>query len=306
MKYFLIVQILFLVLPTFAKNVEGNELQQMMQVIGIPKNETHTGNDWGQLTKIYPKVKWKNVDDKEYSDARNGSTTQRKTKFDITAKGARSMMFEIESTTFGHGDSYAFRDQIKALGAQVKTICLDEGNAETTGFAWYQISSKELNPIYAHIAWTGGSGGSGETINLTLQPIKNSCTTKNYWKNEHTAAVMKSTEIGYLAGTIKTFVGAGCEYYLTTDDKKKNKKSIGADAAIGKGIVLNINGKDILVKGENNDKGAFLGSFDTTTLRIPAGKSKGCGEECSKTLTSFNLNSSGTVTQTPVVGYCGS
>lgn len=318
MKYFLIVQILFLVLPTFAKNVEGNELQQMMQVIGIPKNETHSGNDWSQLTKIYPKIKWKNVENKEYSDAKNGSTTLRKTKFDITAKGARSMIFEIESTTFGHGDSYAFRDQIEGLGAQVKTICLDEGNAEITGFAWYQISSKELNPIYAHIAWTGGSGGSGETIKLALQPIKNSCTTKNSGKtksnsiqpsNAATKADDNSNDqnvlkLGYIKDTSK-MSGGGCTYYFASN-YKKSSKPIGTDLIDEAGMVLNVNGKDVLFKGSNNNKGEFTGSFDTSTLRIPKGKSKGCGEECSEIRTHFELNISGAVSKIPVIGICGS
>lgn len=311
MKFFLIAKILFLALPIFAKNVEGNELQQMMQVIGIPKNETHTGNDWGQLAKIYPKIKWKNVEDKEYSDARNGSTTQRKTKFDITAKGARSMMFEIESTTFGQGDSYAFRDQIEALGAQVKTICLDEGNAETIGFAWYQISSKEFNPIYAHIEWTGGSGGSGETIKLSLQPIKNTCKTKNYLETKNNSvqssiATSKDRKFGYLVGTLKIKEsGGGCAYYLASDYKQVNKKSIGKTVSGISGIVLNIDGKDILIKGRNDSKGEFLGSFGTSTLRIPVGKIKVDSQDGSEEQrTQFNLNSSGTVTQTSVVGDC--
>lgn len=304
MKVFLILQAIFLALPAFAKNIEGNELRQIMQTIGITKNETYSGNDWSQLTKIYPNVKWKNIEDKEYSDAKSGSTISRQTKFDITAKGVRSMIFEIEATTFGYYDSGAFRNQLEALGTQVKTVCLDEMNAATTGFAWYQISSKEFNPIYVSISWTAGSGGSGETIKLSLKPTKNSCTTKNYWKNENTSLAVKSTDLGYLTGKIETFVGAGCEYYLASDDKKKTKKIIGSEDFSHSGIILNIEGKDILVKGRTDSRGAFLGAYDTTTLRIPAGKSKVNGESGSKTQTFFNLNSSGTVTQTSVVGYC--
>ena len=147
---------------------------------------------------------------------------------------------------------------------------------------------------------SGGSGG--EPINLIKCSIAESDTSSS----QLTSATTQDTKIGYLAGTIKTFDGAGCSYYRASDDKKKNKKLIGADDAVGKGFVLNLDGRDVLFKGSNNSKGEFTGSFDTNTLRIPAAKSKGCGEECSKTLTSFNLNLSGTVTQTPVVGYCGS
>jgi hypothetical protein len=289
----------------FATNNDTeNELQQMMQVIGVPKNETYLANDWGQLNKIYPKINWKSIQDKEYSFAKGGSTVSRKTRFDITAKGARTVMMEIESSTFGYGDGYAFRNQLKALGPQVKTVCTDKENGASTGFAWYEISSKEYNPIYVYISWSAGSGGVSETINLTLKPIPNSCTTKNYWEKQSIALTTKSIVIGYLKNSIMS--GAGCTYYFASDFKKKNKMPIGTDMVDSSGMVLNINGRDVLVKGSNNSKGEFLGSFDTTTLRIPAGKSKDCGEECAMVQTNFNLNSSGIMTQTPVIGICGS
>lgn len=147
---------------------------------------------------------------------------------------------------------------------------------------------------------SGGSGG--EPIELNKCSITED--DKSYLQPSTSTA--KDAKFGYLAGTIKTFVGAGCTYYLETDAKKKNKKSIGADDDNGKGFVLNMDGKDVLFKGSNNNKGEFTGSFDTNTLRIPIGKSKECGEECAEIRTDFVLNKSGAVSKTPVVGFCGS
>ena len=178
--------------PVISRNVSVNELQLMMQVIGIRKSENHSGNDWDQLSKVFPKIKWNNVEDKEFAYAKNGTLIIRQNKFDITVKGARTMIFEIQTSISGNGDSRSFRDQLKSMGSQVKTICLDAINAESIGYSWYQISSNEFNPIYAHVEWSVGSIGSEESIKLTLEPIKNSCTTKNYWQNEFASSNSKS------------------------------------------------------------------------------------------------------------------
>ncbi len=112
--------------------------------------------------------------------------------------------------------------------------------------------------------------------------------------------------VGYLKNTVKIFDGAGCEYILAQDDKKKgDHKPVAADDYYGKGIVLNINGQDLLVVGSNGKTG-FTGKADKFQVSIPNGKQRSCGEECAKTLTTIVINKGSVKKSTPVVAYCGS
>lgn len=145
---------------------------------------------------------------------------------------------------------------------------------------------------------SGGSGG--EPIELKNCSVNDTVSTKI----DSTPIELSGTKIGYLKDTSK-IVGGGCTYYLSKEFDKKNSKPIASETIDFSGVVLNIDGKDVLYKGADNKEG-FLGSYGTSTLRISNGKMKDCGIECGVKTTSFILNSSGTVTQTPVKGSCGS
>lgn len=276
-------------------------LVKITKIIAVPENQKYTGNAWSQLKAIFPKTNWVTTTDKNYSDARKGTVQDINKKIDVVAAGAASIINYVAATIDDEaGSPNLFRDQIKGLGTQAKLQCSDEDNSESNGSMWYEITLKELKPVYATVSWSSGSGGGSENLELDNSPVKNSC--------EKEKSAKTNLKFGYLTGKIKQFNGAGCTYKLLADDNKKSiNKIVGADSFDGSGIVLNVDGQDILVKGGNDAKGSFSGVFGAYKVNIPSGKVKSCGEECSKTITSV------VITKNPdyknavqVVGYCGS
>ena len=120
----------------------------------------------------------------------------------------------------------------------------------------------------------------------------------------------KTLKIGYLKNTIPTYYGFDsadfCGYTLKSDFEIGKSNAVASAAWEGSGIVLNINGSDVFVKGGDNDQGDFLGEFGSYKVKIPdAGALKECtGQRCAVPTFIVITNNSGYKDSIPVVLEC--
>lgn len=123
---------------------------------------------------------------------------------------------------------------------------------------------------------SGGSGGEPVEINACSIEIKQSLVSSaqtNDGKSSETAIATKEIKLGYLKGSIKIAETYGCLYALKSDSKKQRETNqIGNDSDDGTGVVINVDGRDVLVKGSYDNKGVFSGVFDGYRFLIPKNK----------------------------------
>lgn len=146
---------------------------------------------------------------------------------------------------------------------------------------------KTGTPIAVSAILESSSRGAREAL-ITVRDCKANILSEPYSSDE-----IKDIRIGELKNTIKTAETYGCFYELRTDKNKKT--TVGALSADDSGIVINVNGSDVLFKGVFGKNESFSGKFSNFTLKIPHSNN-----------TSLNFSSpTGYKLSIPVTGHCG-
>ena len=144
------------------------------------------------------------------------------------------------------------------------------------------------------------------SINIESKPSDTAKTPNTQAPQQQKEVGFTAAQFGYLAGTIKIFDGAGCAYYRKEDEKKKNAKYLAADDYDGKGVILNIDGKDVLMAEKSRNEKVRIAANQDITLTVRYGQSKSCGEECSLTYANFELVKGSQKITLPAYAICGS
>lgn len=122
-------------------------------------------------------------------------------------------------------------------------------------------------------------------------------------KSAVAGGALNASSIGYLNKGFDD--GAGCVYFKRKEERKKYPEPIAAyDYGTNK-VVININGKDVLLEANSKTSG-LTASNSEFSLLIKNGKAASCGEECSKEYTNIELKSQGGAVVMPVYSICGS
>jgi hypothetical protein len=296
--------------PTAPVAGTNSLLQSIIKLVVVPETDgVGTAQSWENLNAVMPSAKWAVSQDKRYPFAKATSIKDKTGTVKITVGGARTMVTEA-SAAFS-ADYEIDIDKFLASSVKSKQVCVIEDMASAKDI-YYEVTLSGYKPTIFHYEFSSGSGGGFDTVSIGSIDLPKACSkasAKSGWVSSEAKPTQASGELvfGYLKGTIKTFDGAGCTYVLGADDKKKGEqKPIAASPYEDDGVVLNINGQDVLVKMQIN-KGAFTGTKDGYKFDIPNGKTVRCGEECSKTFTNLQVsNGQGYKKSIPIVSYCGS
>lgn len=276
-----------------------------IQAVAVPLSATHSNNDWSRLAEVFGgQLNFKEISSKTYSTSKAAKFVISKgaTAY-VTVNGARSMIqqaiFEVSVPD----------DSIGTIGAQMmstaKKVCTVDDSASATEI--YYSYEKNTKPMLIQYITSAGSGGASETITVGGVNLPKECGVRQGSVSTSSTPVKLELAVQKLKGTIKTFDGAGCTYYAREDINKKARRAIGADDDQGNGLVLNLEGEDVLLKTQRLNNPVVASNGDITVTFKDTG-SRGCGEECSLTLNDMTVikASTGQRIQAKTISICGS
>lgn len=222
------------------------------------------------------------------------------------------------SLSIGHGKQELECDHMDAYCLKIDGVMKENGTGAVhfrdQDVTCYLKSFFKNDSIF--MTYVDGSCGAGSINRHQLKLIdgeyKLSANARNIAASNMSSTGVTRNQFGYLAGRIKTYEGAGCSYYRKEDEKKKEPRTFAADDYSGKGIVLNMDGKDVLLKeksrnsGKNHEVSSILYEDHAMRLTVRFGASRSCGEECSKTMSTFEISTGDQKISIPTYAICGS
>lgn len=276
-----------------------------IQAVAVPLSATYSNNDWSRLDEVFGKqLNFKEISSKSHSTARAAKFVISKgVTASITVNGARTM---IQQTAFEVSVADGSIGAIGAqLGASAKKVCTVDDSASAAEI--YYSYENNTKPVLIQHTTSAGSGGAWETMTVGGVNLPKECGVKQVGVPGASSPVKPELRVQKLKGTIKTFNGAGCTYYAREDLNKKSRSAIGADDDQGKGLVLNLEGEDVLLKTQRLNNPVIASNGDITVTVKDSG-SRGCGEECSLILNDMTVvkASTGQRIQAKTISICGS
>lgn len=148
-------------------------IDKIIRVAALNENSDYTGNDWSKLNELFGNNKFKNISDREFTDAKSWQVTVGNSTYDIAAKGARSMIFlAVASVDSPAGDFNEF-SKFLSTAKNTKKICVVDDSAS---FAERYYEYRNLTkPIIIKYQFSAGSGGATESITVGIKELPKEC-----------------------------------------------------------------------------------------------------------------------------------